>query len=379
MEIARLQSSTISTFSPLVGGALVSLLYLGQPDLGVGAASLGTLDRFSIQRQVLRFAAVLLVVGSGNALALAGPAAEMGMTVARVFSGGANRRGGLSRPLILAGSAAGFAANFDAPLAGSLYALEVSRRAVFPWRPDAQERPNKQQVEVSMTMIAAFAAAAVIRGRAGGFSSYTRGPLALPVMLPIPASGLPLLLAVGAATGLLASFIQGPLANVVTSLVSCVPKVIRPLLGGSLVSTAASASELPQSLPAIYKVFAAMADGKLSPDALMRFMAVKVVSIQACLSSGLIGGTIAPYLIVGSSIGALIATVSSRVPIASFAAVGSAAVLASLFQAPLAFAVLIVEMTQQFHLLAPLLLVSAVSSYTCELASGALDWKKAAP
>jgi len=368
MALALLETQRIRFVplqSPLIGAAVVVLLYLFRSDLGIGAASIGSVDNFSLQRQLLRFFGVLVVVGSGNPLGLAGPAAEMGMTVGRVFSGGVNRIDkGLSRPLILAGAAAGFAANFDAPLAAILYALEVSRRIVNIPALRSQKR------EVSTLMLAVYAALFVLRGK-DGFPTYSRGPLALASYPPIPGAAYPRVLAVGVAAGLLTSFIQGPLNRAMAQIMGKFPKVSRPLLGGAIASLAA-AYGFPQSLPAHLRSYATLASGELSRPLLLKLTAIKLLCVQACASSGLLGGLNAPYLIMGSAIGSFAASTSS-LPTASFTAVGSAAVLSAFFQAPLTYAVLIVEMTQQLHLAAPLFLVSAVSAATSSLAS---SWRQ---
>lgn len=371
--------------APLVGAALVSLIYLAQPDLATGAATIGSEASFSLRRQLMRFAAVLLAVGSGNALALAGPAAEIGMTIARVLSG---RRGGsLSRALILSGAAAGFAANFDAPLAGVLYAIEVSKKIINVPRPDEASMSASQQAtvlqvqvpnerssqrEVGILMLAAYSAATVVRGGWRGFPTYTRGALALPHYPVIASSEYPLLLLVALAGALTTSLINGPLKETLGWIFGKMPARARPLVGGGVVSLA-QLGGLPQALPAIFTTYGSIARGALSRGALARFLVVKSVCISACSASGLVGGMIAPYLIVGSAVGGLLGAASSSA--ASFAAVGSVAVLAPYFQAPLTFAVLLVEMTQALHLSAPLLLVASVSAAVCE-ARGKTKTKK---
>lgn len=126
-------------YSPLLGSLVLSLLYYFQKDVLQGPASLftnldGKTPPFSLRRQVIRFLGVALAIGSGNAVGFAGPMAELGMTVAKTISVAASRGSlklressyaYLMDSLILAGSAAGFAANFDTPIAGVAFALEV--------------------------------------------------------------------------------------------------------------------------------------------------------------------------------------------------------------------------------------------------------------
>lgn len=348
--------------APLVGAAFVCLLYLLQPDLATGAGTIGQENAFSFRRQALRFLAVLVAVGSGSALALAGPAAEAGMAVARVFSGSSGRDLPRARALILSGAAAGFAANFDAPLAGVLYALEVSRRTInLPEvADDGQGRGQAQREsrEVSVLMVAAFSAAWVLRGGRAGLSAYSRGALALSQYPPIAAAQYPLLLLVAAAAALITGTVNGPLTRTMGGAFRRLPVSVRPLAGGGAVAIAQMFG-FTQSLPHIYVAYGDMIKGALSGAALVRFTLIKLLAVAACTNSGLVGGVIAPFLLVGTALGAL---VGSGPGAASFGAVGSAAVLASFFSAPLTFAVLLVEMTQSLHLLVPLLLTSAMSA-----------------
>ena len=347
--------SAVFPVSPLLGGVLVSLLYLLQPDMMTGAASIGSVEGFSLKRQILRFVAVLVAVGSGNALALAGPAAELGMTTGRILSGGASRGNGLSRSLILGGAAAGFTANFDSPIAGVLYALEVSKRAVII--PRDENRPPHR--ELCLLVLSAFASAIALRG-CFGLGSYSKGPLAAFAYPQLTSNHYPSLLLIAGTAGALVPFIQGPLKRCISKIYDAVPKLIRPAVGGGIASLA-QMSGLPQSLPAIYKYFGHFASGKLASYALVQFMVTKAVCTQSCMMSGQIGGMIAPFLIVGSALGALIGNWVDSSIIASFAAIGSASVLSAFYQAPLAFAILIVEMTQQLHLAVPLLIVGSLS------------------
>jgi H+/Cl- antiporter ClcA len=131
-------------YAPLIGSLALSALY-SQKYIMEGPASLfvndgGKSPSFSLRRQVLRFFGVAIAIGSGNALGMAGPMAEVGMTVAKTISLLATNFRSTWREsshafmmdsLILAGSAAGFAANFDTPLAGVAFALEVIVLKVF--------------------------------------------------------------------------------------------------------------------------------------------------------------------------------------------------------------------------------------------------------
>lgn len=357
MESLRIKK--LPVLLPIVGGVMVSFLYRIQPDLMLGAATIGSPDAFNLQRQMLRYLAVIITVGSGNALALAGPAAEIGMTVARALSGGTSRSGGLSRSLILSGAASGFTANFDSPMAGILYALEVSRKTL------ALPRGRRQQAqlkELLLLILSTYASAVVVRGRLG-FPAYTLGPLARFSYPAVLLGDYPRLLGVAAAGGLIGHLLSGWVKTALTATFNKIPKSLRPIVGGGF-SCAATLGGHPQSLATIYNTYFTIATGQLGKHALLRFMAIKALCTQVSSASGLIGGMIAPLLIVGSALGCLFGSLSNSA--ASFTAIGSVSVLAAFYQAPFTFSILIMEMTQQLHLGLPLLIVGVVSNAVAE-------------
>lgn len=117
-----------STIAPLIGSFVIWLLYKFKPDLSLGSPTIAS-PSFSLTRQLYRTVAAILSVGSGISLAFAGPAAEIGMTVARLLSDlvvKSTDHFQLQQMICLSGAGAGFTANFNTPLAGIMYAIEVS-------------------------------------------------------------------------------------------------------------------------------------------------------------------------------------------------------------------------------------------------------------
>lgn len=90
-------------------------------------------DKINLRRYFLRLAGTIVTIGSGFSMGIAGPAAEMGMVVAKTVASifGISNVQSLAQ-CILAGAGAGVAANFNAPLTGAVFSWEVSRRLVSP-------------------------------------------------------------------------------------------------------------------------------------------------------------------------------------------------------------------------------------------------------
>ena len=95
-------------------------------------------------------------------------------------------------------------------------------------------------------------------------------------------------------------------------------------------------------------------------------MFFKVIAMATTNASGGVGGTFAPSLFVGASMGAIVALVCNtlfdwNIPIVSFTLVGMAGVMAGVMKAPLTSIFLIAELSNGYGLFIPLMIVAAIS------------------
>lgn len=86
----------------------------------------------STKQLIMRLIGLIVSIGSGCSLGLAGPAADVGMVTAyiiasKVFS---NLKSSELSALLAAGAGAGIAANFNAPITAAFFAIEVANRQV---------------------------------------------------------------------------------------------------------------------------------------------------------------------------------------------------------------------------------------------------------
>jgi chloride channel protein, CIC family len=292
---------------------------------------------------LVKFVGGTLAIGAGLALGREGPCVQMGADAAFWIGRFLRRTWADSLVLMAAGAGAGLATAFNAPIAGAVFVLEELMRR-FDTR----------------ATIATFAASASAIAVSRSFLG--QGPI-FNIAAPVyPAFGsLPLYLGLGILAGALgiaynrlllmtlawADRLRARNAMIFPTSIGAVVGTIawfRPDLVGGGDAITQSVLVGAATLSAVPAVF------------LLRF-ALGPLSYAAQTP----GGLFAPMLVLGAQSGWLYATVwqqcfpSIDVDPKSFAVVGMAALLTAIVRAPLTGIILIIEMTNSFALLLPML------------------------
>lgn len=258
-------------------------------------------------------------------------------------------REGQLRSLIAAGSAAGFAAAYNTPLAAVLFVVEVVTGVIA--------------LDVVLPAIIAVPIAThVTRLVIGGGPIY-----GLQTVSIVPgAVVLPLLL------GLLAG-LAGPafmaLLSSAESWFARIPvaKPLRAGIGGLLVG--AMALRLPQLTGNGYEAINLILSGDVGILLMLALLVTKPLATSASVSSGSPGGVFTPTLVIGASLGGALGYVASffgtqpvtqLVP--AFALLGMAAMTASTTHAPVMAAVMVFELTGDYAIVLPLLITTATAT-----------------
>jgi chloride channel protein, CIC family len=143
------------------------------------------------------------------------------------------------------------------------------------------------------------------------------------------------------------------------------PGWLRMVLAGAIVGVVAL--WLPDVLGTGPSVMKSLFGGATMPLATLLALAVaKTVLTPSVLGSGFVGGVIGPAMLIGSCVGAAVGSVvvplfpglGLSVPV--FAMVGTTAMLAGSFHAPLFAAMMIFEMVGAYPMLVPLMLAAAI-------------------
>jgi CIC family chloride channel protein len=291
----------------------------------------------------VKFFGGLLAIGSGLALGREGPTVQMGATIAHIIAKVAGRSWPDRRVLLAAGAGAGLATAFNAPIAGAVFVLE--------------ELVRRFDTRIAIAALGASTGAiAVARLLLGHAPDFDVAELAYPGI-----QTLPLLVALGAVAGLLATLYNGTLlgavwvaerldrwpvelwAGVIGALVGVCAWFAPGLVGGG--------DQITQH------TLAGGAAVSMIPLAFVFRFGLGALSYAAATP----GGLFAPMLVLGAQLGmffgALCQTAFPGMDVdpAAFAVVGMAAFFTGVVQVPVTGIVLVVEMTAGFTMLLPML------------------------
>ena len=334
--------------------------------------------RLGLRGASVKAAASIGTIASGGSAGPEGPAAALGAAVGSSLGGLVGITPRERRVLLIAGCAAAVGAIFGCPLGGALFASSVLYR-----RPEFE----------GSSLVSAFVASAVgyttfsqISGRAARVLHHADG------LEFGGAEELPLYVVLGVACGLMAIFFSLCLrgGEQFFSRLRFVPSGLRPGLGG--LATGAIACLLPQVMDGEYRVVQGTFDGSFFGAAgapadwlpwagLLLLVAIaKCVATGSTLGSGAPGGVLGPSLVIGGYVGAAVGAAISAVapgtveePLRqALIPVGMAGVFAAAMRTPIAAMAMVMEMTDSFGLIVPLMLTT-MTAYGVGTRFGLID------
>jgi len=384
-------------FIPLLGGVLVGLLRFllsnstpgGALRDGVGLSSLlADVDagvRTGVVTPVSRATAAVVTLGTGCSLGPEGPAVELGVSVSRWIGQLAEVSVARQRLLAAAGAAAGVAAGFNAPIAGVFFAQEV----VLP-----REKSAGGGTQRNTALLLASSLSALVAQAGLGANPAFQLPL---YELRNAALELPLYMGLGLLVGVAAiaytsALRLGSRLFLETPALQSIPRTFHPAIGG--LACGIVAVWYPQILFFGYDTLdALLADVQFPLTLLLTLLVLKPALTAISLGSGLVGGTFAPTMFLGATLGAsynkIIEEVYNAVATALFKSsgaasaewfsthfaiagppaysiIGMAAALAAVFRAPLTSFLLLFELTRDYRIILPLMATVGLASWLVE-------------
>ncbi len=342
---------------PALGGLLSGwLVYTFAPE-AEGHGTDGAIEAFHCNGGVIRgrvpivkSIASIITIGTGGSAGREGPIAQIGAGFGSFMATKLKLSVKDRRVLLLAGMAGGIGATFRSPLGGALFAVEVLYRD-----PDFEH-------EGLITCIISSIIAYSLFGAVTGWQPLLDTPL-FRFDQPLELFLYLILGIICALSGVLyVKFFYG-LRDLFRKIP--IPRWLKPALGGLLLGLLAMF--VPQVLGSGYGWVQAALYGKMALWVMLVVALAKIVATSLTISSGGSGGVFAPSLVIGAMLGgAFGVTAEAMFPMLvqdprSYVLVGMAGFFAGVANAPIATLIMVSELTGNYGLLAPLMLVCVVA------------------
>ena len=329
---------------PILGGLAVGLiLHRFTPDGRVRAVADviagAALDRGRVETRagLASAAASLITLGTGGSSGREGPVVHLAGVIATWVSERIGADGITGRDLLGCAVAAAVSASFNAPIAGTIFALEVVLRhfAIRAFAPIA---------------IAAVAGTVINRLEYGGVTEF---------LLPVHGgfafyAELPAFLLLGLVSGLVAVALMRSVLfadDLGTRLqrATGLPRWLRPALAGAVLG--AIAVPFPNVIGVGYETTSLALTGQIGLATAIVYAGVKVLAVAVTLGGRMGGGMFSPALVVGAlsglAFGLIAAAFAPDMAGAGtiYALAGMGAVAAAVLGAPISTTLIVFEMT----------------------------------
>ncbi len=339
---------------PALGGLLVGWLVTriapevrgsGVPEVMESVARRGGAVRFRVIWAKALAAAV--TIGTGGSAGREGPIVHIGSAIgstAGQFLGVSARR---LRMFVASGAAAAIAATFNAPIAGTLFSVEVILG-------------DYAFASLAPIVIAAVVSTVVSRHYLGDHPAFD-----IPSYDLFSAQELVLYAGLGLAAGVTAVLFIRILYRTHDAFeASPIPDWLRPAVGGLGVGVIALG--FPQVLGGGYPTVNAALWGETA-FLIGLFVLAKMAATSLTLGSGGSGGVFAPSLVLGASLGGAWGQLATTAfptwtggP-GAYALVGMGAVVAGTSHAPISAILIVFELTNDYRLIPPLMVACVLS------------------
>ncbi len=294
---------------------------------------------------VLKPVSAAISIGSGGPFGAEGPiimtGGAFGSMIAQMFHLTSAER----KTLLVAGAAAGMSATFAAPISAVLLAIEL---LLF-------ERKPRSIIPVAVASTTAALLRQYLLGQGPLFPTFGHGPWITPMALVC-----------AVIAGIVCGLVSIPLSNSVYFFEDFFGKLPVhwmwwPALGGIVVGLGGLI--FPQALGVGYDVIGELVKGDRALHLVLGVLIVKWLIWAVALGSGTSGGVLAPVMMIGAGLGALLSYVLPDMGPGFMAMIGLGAMLSGTLRVPMAAIVFTVEETHDWNMLLPLLL-GCVASYT---------------
>lgn len=327
----------------------------GVPEVMEAVAVRG--GRIRARVAVVKVLASSLTIGTGGSAGREGPIVQVGSALGSTIGQWLNFSNERVRTLVACGAAAGIAATFNAPIAGSVFALEVILGTFT--------------VQYFGVVIMSAVSASVVSHAFLG----DRPAFSVPAYPFAHIGELPIYLLLG----VLAAFVAVSFVRVLYRAEGLfdqwkAPQPLKAAIGMALTAGVAVLSPEMQVLgPGLHLIGETIAENFAIPLQTMALLLIlKVLATTFTLGSGNSGGVFAPSLYMGAVLGGIVGSVAhSMWPTVAtnpgaYAIVGMAAVFSAAARAPMTSILIVFEMSNDYKLILPLMLSTGLSTLLAE-------------
>jgi CIC family chloride channel protein len=365
---------------PAIGGLIVGpLVYFfareakghGVPEVMESVALKGGVIRKRVV--VVKSLASAITISTGGSVGREGPIVQIGSAIGSVLGQFMKVSADRMRTLVGCGAAAGIAATFNAPIAGSLFALEVILG-------------DFGLATFSPIVISSVVATAVSRAFLGDTPAFI-----VPIYELVSAWELPMYLVLGlfcAVVGIIFTKTLYRIEDLFDEIKF--PEYLKGIIGGLLLGVASLI--FPQILGVGYGAIDMALMQQMTWWLLLVLVVVKILATSVTIGSGGSGGIFAPSLFLGAMAGGVFGVVVHQLfpditaSPGAYSIVGMGAVVSATTHGPLTAILILFEMTGDYKIILPLMLsciIATIASgqlmrdsiYTLKLARRGVDIK----
>lgn len=355
---------------PVMAGGLVGLITL------ISSSQTSSLkDKASWFDRLSRIGSSIVTLGGGASLGPEGPSVEIGRDVAEYFVDTLKSGKKHVASFVAAGSGAGVAAGFNAPISGVFFAVEtvLQREEYFIGRTKVSQERESSGLTIAMVLLAAVLAAVVSQAGLGSSPAFKVPDYSLESF-----GELPLYFLFGSVCGIVSSIFLYSISIARDTVQmwrtktsnETIPTIGLPLVGG--LTTGIIALWYPEIL---YQGFdnvnsVLRSSGDYDASILMQIVVLKIIATSVCRGTGLKGGLYAPSIFIGASLGSAYGLICQQLgdafgltvsPPQAYALVGVGAILASACDVPLTSILLLFELTRDYLIILPALAAVGIS------------------
>ncbi len=354
---------------PALGGAIYGpLIYRfareakghGVPEVMEAVALRG--GRIRPRVAIIKSLASAICIGTGGSVGREGPIAQIGSALGSTLGQWLHLSDDRVRNLVACGAAGGIAATFNAPIAGSIFALEVILGQF-------------QTINFGAVVISATTASVITHVFMGDVRAFpVPGYLMVSPWELFFYTGLGIVAALVAVAFTRLLYLSEDLWNDLR-----IAEYVKPLLGGLALGIVGLLTYKIGGYPRVFGVgYDTITDalfGNLAVQVTLSLLFFKVLATIITLGAGGSGGIFAPSLFMGAMLGeafgqgvhALFPLVTA--PAGAYALVGMAAVFSGAAHAPITAIIILFEMTGDYHIILPLMLATVVSTLLSRIIS----------